>query len=141
MLRLTGTKLSAGLNKPLREIDMLPTTLPSTTHTQGDLWHDGYRHFGPMTLEDGSPPGPPCLFCQMIFKDDKLGEVVYELNSSPADDQGSITIISGDNYEFDIPNQALPLAIGSFTWVFKTYLSADHSDPPISWFNGQVFVK
>jgi len=120
---------------------MLPTALPATTHTFGDLWRDGYRYIGPMTLDTGEPVGPPCLFCQMLFSDDKLSEVLYELNSAPSEGQGTLTIVNGVTYEFSIPNQALLLAKGSYKWVFKTYLTADHSDPPISWFDGTIHVK
>lgn len=120
---------------------MLPTTLPAISHYRGDLWRDGYRHFGPMSDEDGDPPAPECAGVRMVFNTEKTDELAYELNNDPGTDQGTIVIVNAQAYEFDIPDQALPLAIGTYTWALKTYLQSDYSDPPITWFTGLIHIK
>jgi len=120
---------------------MLPEKLDPTSHWRGDLWRDGYRHFGPMADEDGNPPAPPCLYCRIQFREkDKLA-MKYELNSNPGPGQGTITIVDGVHYEFDIPDQALPLDAGTYLWDFETFLTADHTDPPLTWLTGSIVIK
>lgn len=120
---------------------MEPAVLPKMTHWRGDLWRDGFRHFGPMVDENGGPPAPPCLYCRMQFRDKKTGAMGYELNSDPGEGQGTITIVDGTNYEFDLPEQALPLNVGTYQWDFETYTTADTSGLPITWFTGEIVVK
>ena len=97
---------------------MTPATLDAMTHWRGDLWRDGYRHFGPMTDENSNPPAAPCLYCRLQFRDKKTGVLGYELNSAPATGQGAITIVDSTRYEFSIPDQKLPLSAGKYVWDF-----------------------
>jgi len=120
---------------------MPPASLPAMKHYRGDLWRDGYRRFGPMTDDDGNPPAPPCLYCRIQFRDKKTNVLGYELNSDPAvTGEGTITIEDAVTYEFNIPDQGLPLEAGTYVWDFETYLTVDHSDPPITWFTGTMTV-
>lgn len=119
---------------------MLPAALSGMKHYRGDLWRDGYRRFGPMNDENNLPPGAPCLYCRMQFRDKKTGVLGYELNSDPAVTEGTIEIEDAVNYEFFIPDQGLPLEAGTYVWDFETYLTADHTDPPITWFTGTMTV-
>lgn len=120
---------------------MIPATLPKTDHWLGDLWRDGYRKFGPMVDSiTGEPPAAPCLYCIVRFTD-QHGVVGWELHSVAGAGHGLITIIDAENYEFALPEQSLPLAVGTWDWEFKTYTTADHSDDPLTWFISAVVIK
>lgn len=115
-----------------------PATLPATKHYRGDIWDDGYRQFGPISI-DGSPPAAPCLYCRMQFRD-KKGNLGFELNNDPGPTQGTIDIDDAANYSFSIPDQALPLAAGVWYWDFETYTTIDHSDAPKTWWKSQITI-
>lgn len=117
---------------------MEPAALPETTHYRGDRWIDGHRIFGPVLI-DGAPPAQPCLYCRMQFRD-RAGTLGHELNSAPAAGEGTITIVDAAAYTFSLPNQALPLAEGSWLWDFETYTTADHTDPPWTIWRGSMRV-
>jgi hypothetical protein len=114
---------------------MIPADLGTTTHKGGDLWRDGYKHF---TINPGAGFGP-CLYCRMQFrsKNDVLG---YELNSDPGEGEGEITIVNAATYEFDVPDQALPLAAGTWYWDFETFETIDMSEPGDTWLTGKMVI-
>ena len=118
---------------------MKPAKLPRLTLYRGDKWRDAW-HFGPFTENGGAITLDPCLYCRLQFRSE-TGELGYELNSHPTTGQGTITIVSGSNYEFDIPDQPLPLGAGTWYWDFETHTTSIKSNYPDTWFKGEVVVE
>jgi hypothetical protein len=118
---------------------MQPVALPRQTLYRGSLWEEVY-HFGPMIDSSGNPPYGECLSCRMQFRTKDTGGLGYELNSNVTEGKGTITIVNGTNYEFDIPAQDLPLNTGSFEWDFETFTTADCTGPSRTWYRGAMTV-
>ena len=121
----------------------MPATLPMTTHYQGDRWIDGYRHFGPVSV-NGSPPSDPCLYAEMKFVRPQSGSssssCVFTSESQPG--EGKITIIDAVNYEFSIGDSEvnLPLSEGVWEWSFSTYCTIDKTDSPLTIWRGSIEI-
>jgi hypothetical protein len=115
---------------------MIPADLGTTRHKGGDRWRDGYKHF---TIAPGDD-FEPCLFCRLQFRNKKTGVLGYELNSDPEEGQGQIDIVNAASYEFDIPDQPLPLAEGTWVWDFETFDTADMATPGDTWLTGTMVV-
>lgn len=111
---------------------MQPYTLEKMYHVRGDVWDDGYRHFGPITDEDENPLADPCISCRIQYRDQRTKALGHELSST----SGTITIVDAVNYEFDIPTQALPLGVGVWLWEFETTDSRGAK----TWFAGALEV-
>lgn len=118
---------------------MIPYKLPTKRLTYGDKWKDVY-HFGPMVDENGAPPGTPCLSCSMLFREKNTGSIGYELTSVPTTGKGTIAIVDATHYEFDIPEQSLPLGPGTWLWEFKTFESAGFAGSPQTFLCGEFEV-
>ena len=114
-----------------------------TTHYEGDRWIDGYRHFGPVSV-NGSPPADPCLYAEMKFVRKSADTVIvgHTLTSASETGEGKITISDSTNYEFDIGDEEsnLPLSEGIWDWSFSTYCTADKTDMPLTIWRGSVEI-
>lgn len=119
-----------------------PAILSQTTHYQGDRWVDGYRHFGPVSI-NSSPPSAPCLYAEMRIVKKGSGAVGHVFSSSKATGDGKITIVDSVNYEFEIGSaeESLPLSEGVWEWDFATYRTADGSDLPLTIWSGSINIK
>lgn len=113
---------------------MIPAKLDSYTVMRGDLWREGYKHF---TINPGFGFAE-CVFVRIQFRDAK-GKVGHELNSDPKGKQGTITIVDPETYEFDTPNQPLPVAPGTWTCRLETFTDLDV--PGDTWLEWKVIVK
>jgi hypothetical protein len=112
---------------------MIPAVISLSDHTRGDAW-DGL-HIGPM-LEGASPPDTPVVSCRMHFRD-KKGVLGYAFSNSPTASEGTITIVSAANYEFDVPRQLLKLEVGEWYWDFET---TPASGLPSTWLKGKIKI-
>lgn len=117
---------------------MKPAEIPTMTHCMGDVWDDGFVGCGPITI-DAAPPPNPCRYCRLQFFDN-TGAAVCEFNSAPISGQGRLVIEDALNYVISRPGQELPLAAGLWSWKFQTFTTADHTDPPTTWFYGKINV-
>lgn len=117
-----------------------PAQLPKCVHYRNDIWKDGYRVLGPVTI-NGAPPLSPCLYARLQFRNIKDGSMGYELNSSPGAGQGTIIIDDPVNYKFTFPEQSLPLAAGDWECDFETYTTANHTDSPWTIWRWKLQVK
>ena len=121
---------------------MIPATLKTTSHYEGNRYLDGYRHFGPISI-DGQQPTEPCLYAEMRFVN-KSGTVGFSFKSTNAAGSGKLTIVDAVNYEFSIGavEQELPLSAGTWSWAFDTHCTVDASDPPFTpWVGSIIIVK
>lgn len=114
---------------------MTPATLTLDPYYKGDAW-DGL-HIGPMT-DNGSPPALACVSARIHFRDPKTQALKYALSTAPVSGEGTITLVSGANYEFDIPRQVLTgLPAGRWAWDFETI---DSAGLPSTWLKGNITV-
>ena len=118
----------------------LPAELETTVHYEGDRWVDGYKKFGPVTI-NGLPPADPCLYAVMKIKSKRSGVSGYSLLSSNTPGNGKLTIVDSTNYEFMIDdNESLPLSAGEWEWSLATYCTADGSDDPLTLWRGSMSI-
>ena len=120
---------------------MTPATLKPTTHYEGNRYLDGYRHFGPISI-DGQPPTEPCLYAEMRFVN-KSGRN-FSFKSTNVSGSGKLTIVDAENYEFSVDaiEQELPLSPGTWSWALDTHCTADASDPPFTpWIGSITIIK
>ena len=118
---------------------MTPATLPTLSHYRGDLWRDGVRDFGPVTFDGGTPPSP-CGYVRMQFRNKETGALGYELTSVPAPGKGTIIIDNQETWILRIPEQRLPLDVGSWVYDIEIYQNADMATPPDTLWRGELNV-
>ena len=118
----------------------LPAELERTTHYEGDRWVDGYKKFGPVSV-NGLPPADPCLYAVMTIKSKRSGVGGYSLISTNTSGNGKLTITDSVNYEFSIEdNESLPLSAGEWEWSLATHCTVDGSDDPLTLWRGSMLV-
>jgi hypothetical protein len=120
----------------------LPATNPTLYHYRNDLWEEGLRTIGPILVQ-GVSPATACLSCRIQFrKEGKETTLGHELNSLSETGCGTITIVDGATYEFEILDQALPLDHGRWKYEFETFEGANCTGISRTWIKGiMVIIK
>jgi len=96
---------------------MRPATVNLKPHTRGDTW-EGIP-ISSVTI-NGVPPIAPIVSARLQFRYADTLELAYELNSVPAVDKGTITIIDPNTWNISIDAQILNMPAGDYVWDFET---------------------
>jgi len=104
------------VNMPGAARAMSPVEIALPSHTSGDTW-EGLT-IGPV-LFNGVQPASALVSCRIYFRR-ATGALGYKLKSVPGTGEGAITIANQTTWLVTVPEQALPLDVGSWLWDFET---------------------
>ncbi|MHB1350126.1 MAG: hypothetical protein ACYCYR_09660 [Desulfobulbaceae bacterium] len=96
---------------------MQPVDIQLPDHTAGDTW-EGLT-IGPVLFNDAQP-AQALSSCRLYFRRQSGGGLGHKLSSTPAAGDGLITITDQATWLITVPAQALPLAVGQWSWDFET---------------------
>lgn len=90
---------------------MVPIFVTLSAHTHGDTWPG--MSLGPMTI-NGAAPTAAAASARMQFRLATTSAMGQEFNTTGGVGIGTITIVDAVNWQFNVPAQALSLAVGVY---------------------------